>query len=89
MNFELKKWLQFQDVSRPSQLDASSVDELVQTMCLAWATDKFDNPNTAASSYQQYVVDAVAGGKEEVAAIRAWMQQCNSKFKIQNSKFQK
>ncbi|WP_026730793.1 hypothetical protein [Fischerella sp. PCC 9605] len=85
----VKEWLQFHSVSRPSQLDVSKVDELVKTMCLAWADSVCDHPNYAASLYQQYVIGARATGVDETAAIRAWMQQCNSKFKIQNSKFQK
>ncbi|WP_026730806.1 hypothetical protein [Fischerella sp. PCC 9605] len=74
----VKEWLQFQGVDRPSQLDASKVDELVKTMCLAWADSVCGHPNYVASSYQQYVVDARATGKEEVAAIRAWMQHVQS-----------
>ncbi len=71
----VKEWLQFQGVERPSQLHVGFVDELIKTMCLAWGADKFEHPNTAAFSYQQYVVDAVKSGADEVAAIRAWMQQ--------------
>ncbi len=71
----IKEWLHFQDVSSPSQLHHSKVDELVKTMCIAWASDKFDHPNHAANSYQKYVVNAVADGVDELQAIKGWMQQ--------------
>ncbi len=74
----VKEWLQFQGVSRPSQLHVTVVDELIKTMCFAWAADKFDHPNTVAISYQQYVVEAVRNGGDEVAAIRAWTQNVQS-----------
>ncbi|WP_414756679.1 hypothetical protein [Anabaena sp. CCY 9910] len=38
----IKEYLQFQDAKAPSQLPQSKVDELVKTMCLAWAADKAD-----------------------------------------------
>jgi hypothetical protein len=71
----VKEWLQFQDVDRPSLLDISQIDELIKTMCLAWAADKCEYPNHAESSYQKLVVDAVANGADELTAISAWMQQ--------------
>ncbi|QIR37136.1 hypothetical protein HCG51_10630 [Tolypothrix sp. PCC 7910] len=71
----IKEWLHFQDVSSPSELHHSKVDELVKTMCIAWASDKFDHPNHAANSYQKYVVSAVTDGVDELQAIKAWMQQ--------------
>jgi hypothetical protein len=71
----VKQWLQFQDATSPSQLHVSKVDELVKTMCLAWATDKCEHPNHAESSYQKQVVDAVAQGADELTAISAWMEQ--------------
>jgi hypothetical protein len=71
----IKEWLHFQDVSSPSELHHSQVDELVKTMCIAWASNKFDHPNHAANSYQKYVVNAVADGVDEVQAIKTWMQQ--------------
>ncbi|RCJ33241.1 hypothetical protein A6770_41040, partial [Nostoc minutum NIES-26] len=71
----VKEYLQFQDVDRPSLLPTNKIDSLVKTMCLAWAADKFDNPNDAQASYQKYVVEAVANSADELPAIRAWMQQ--------------
>lgn len=71
----VKEWLQFQDVDRPSLLDISQINELIKTMCLAWAADKCNYPNHAESSYQNQVVDAVASGADELTAINAWMQQ--------------
>ncbi|WP_375491125.1 hypothetical protein [uncultured Nostoc sp.] len=74
----VKEWLQFQDVERPSQLDTSKVDELVKTMCLAWASNKFDHPNHAQNSYLKHVVDAVAKDASEVQVIQNWMQHVQS-----------
>ncbi|MCC5633381.1 hypothetical protein LC613_38585 [Nostoc sphaeroides CHAB 2801] len=71
----VKEWLQFQNAINPSQLDISKIDSLVKTMCLAWASDKCDHPNHAESSYQKEVIDAVASGADELAAISAWMQE--------------
>ncbi|MBD2255454.1 hypothetical protein, partial [Nostoc parmelioides] len=66
----VKEYLQFQDVSSPSQLPISKIDSLVKTMCLAWAADKVDNSNQAEDSYQQQVVDVVATGDDELTAIK-------------------
>ncbi|QFS50582.1 hypothetical protein [Nostoc sphaeroides] len=71
----VREWLQFQNASNPSQLDISKIDSLVKTMCLAWASDKCEYPNHAESSYQKEVIDAVASGADELAAISAWMQE--------------
>ncbi len=71
----VREWLQFQDVDRPSLLHITKINELVKTMCLAWAADKCEYPNHAESSYQNQVVDAVASGADELTAINAWMQQ--------------
>jgi hypothetical protein len=71
----VREWLQFQDVDRPSLLHISKINELVKTMCLAWAADKCEYPNEAESSYQNQVVDAVASGADELTVINAWMQQ--------------
>ncbi|MEH1842232.1 MAG: hypothetical protein V7L20_26740 [Nostoc sp.] len=71
----VKEWLQFQDVDRPSLLDISQINELIKTMCLAWAADKCEYPSHAESSYQNLVVDAIASGADELTAINAWMQQ--------------
>jgi len=71
----VKEWLEFQDVDRPSLLHITKINELVKTMCLAWAADKCDHPNHAESSYQKLVVDAVASSADELAAINVWMQQ--------------
>jgi len=71
----VKEWLQFQDVDRPSLLDISKIDELIKSMCLAWAADKCEYPNHAESSYHNLVVDAVASSADELAAINVWMQQ--------------
>ncbi|QFS49600.1 hypothetical protein [Nostoc sphaeroides] len=71
----VKEWLQFQDVDRPSLLHISQINELIKTMCLAWAADKCEYPNHAESSYQNQVLDAVAKGADELTAINGWMQQ--------------
>ncbi|WP_375514497.1 hypothetical protein [uncultured Nostoc sp.] len=71
----VKEWLQFQDVDRPSLLDIKQINELIKTICLAWAAGKCEYPNHAESSYQHLVVDAVASGADELTAINAWMQQ--------------
>ncbi|WP_375514642.1 hypothetical protein [uncultured Nostoc sp.] len=71
----VREWLQFQDVDRPSLLHITKINELVKTMCLAWAADKCDYPNHAESLYQKQVVDAVANGADELTAIKTWMQQ--------------
>ncbi|MCC5619535.1 hypothetical protein LC605_31700 [Nostoc sp. CHAB 5836] len=71
----VREWLEFQNVSNPSQLDTSKIDELIKTMCLAWASDKCEHPNQAESSYQKEVINAVANGADELCAISAWMQQ--------------
>ncbi|MBD2248876.1 hypothetical protein [Nostoc sp. FACHB-888] len=71
----VKEWLQFQDVDRPSLLDISQINELIKTMCLAWAANKCDHPNHAESSYQNQIVNAVTSGMDELTAISAWMQQ--------------
>ncbi|RCJ32645.1 hypothetical protein A6769_27670 [Nostoc punctiforme NIES-2108] len=71
----VKEWLEFQDVDRPSLLHISKINELVKTMCLAWAADKCDHPNHAESSYQNQVVDAVSNDADELTAINGWMQQ--------------
>ncbi|MBN3992378.1 MAG: hypothetical protein HWQ36_18070 [Nostoc sp. NMS2] len=71
----VKEWLEFQDVDRPSLLHITKINELVKTMCLAWAADKCEYPNHAESLYQKQVIDAVANGADELAAINAWMQQ--------------
>jgi hypothetical protein len=69
----VKEWLHFQDVKFPSQLPINKVDELVKTMCLAWAADKLENPNHVQSSYTEQVLGTKANGTDETAAIRAWM----------------
>ena len=69
----VKEWLHSQNVTSPSELDSSKIDELVKTMCLAWAENKFGHPNHAANSYQKYVVDIVASGVDETTAIRTWI----------------
>ncbi|RCJ19308.1 hypothetical protein A6770_32145 [Nostoc minutum NIES-26] len=66
---------QLQKVRCSRLLPANKIDYLVKSMCLAWVVDKFENPNLAESSYQKQVVQAVANGADELAAIRAWMQQ--------------
>jgi hypothetical protein len=71
----VKEWLEFQDVDRPSLLHITKINELVKTMCLAWAADKCDHPNHAESSYQNQVIDAVGLGADELTAINGWMQQ--------------
>ncbi|AVH66294.1 hypothetical protein CDG77_32430 [Nostoc sp. 'Peltigera membranacea cyanobiont' 213] len=74
----VREWLQFQDVDRPSLLHISKINELVKTMCLAWAADKCEYPNHAESSYQKVVVDAVGLGADELTAINTWMQHLQS-----------
>ncbi|BDI20572.1 hypothetical protein ANSO36C_63740 (plasmid) [Nostoc cf. commune SO-36] len=71
----VKEWLEFQHVDRPSLLDISQINELIKSMCLAWAADKCEYPNEAESLYQKLVIDAVASGADELTAINAWMQQ--------------
>ncbi|MBW4458453.1 MAG: hypothetical protein KME55_41005 [Nostoc indistinguendum CM1-VF10] len=71
----VREWLQFQDTNSPSELHISKIDELVKTMCLAWAADKCEYPNHTESLYQKQVVDAVTSGMDELTAISAWMQQ--------------
>ncbi|MBW4429125.1 MAG: hypothetical protein KME50_33165 [Nostoc desertorum CM1-VF14] len=71
----VKEWLEFQDVDRPSLLHISKINELVKTMCLAWAADKCEYRNHAECDYQNLVVNAVASGADELTAISAWMQQ--------------
>ena len=72
------EWLQFQNVERPSQLEQSMVDELIKTMCLAWASDKIDHPNHAQNSYLKHVTGMVAQGYQELEAIKQWMQHIQS-----------
>lgn len=71
----VREWLEFQDVNLPSSLDILQINELIKTMCLAWASDKCEYPNEAESLYQKQVVDAVGNGADELTAINAWMQQ--------------
>ncbi|MBW4616371.1 MAG: hypothetical protein KME21_24470 [Desmonostoc vinosum HA7617-LM4] len=71
----VKEWLQFQDVERPSLLNITKVNELIKSMCLAWAADKCEHPNYAESSYQKQVIEAVVNGTDELTAIKIWMQQ--------------
>ncbi|WP_193199941.1 hypothetical protein [Nostoc sp. MG11] len=70
----VKEWLRFQDVELPSSLPEGKIDELIKTMCLAWASDKCEHPNHAEYSYQNLVVDAVANSTDELTAIKTWMQ---------------
>jgi hypothetical protein len=70
----VKEWLHSRNVTSPSELDSLQIDELVKTMCLAWAGNKFGHPNHAASSYQKHIVDAVARGVDETTAISDWME---------------
>ncbi len=70
----VKEWLHSRNVTSPSELDFLQVDELVKTMCLAWAGNKFGHPNHAVNSYQKHVVDTVARGVDETTAISAWME---------------
>ncbi|AUB44750.1 Essential recombination function protein (plasmid) [Nostoc flagelliforme CCNUN1] len=77
LNYSLdlvKEWLHSRNVTSPSELDSVQIDELVKTMCLAWAGNKFGHPNHAANSYQKHVVDAVARGVDETTAISDWME---------------
>ncbi|MCC5633222.1 hypothetical protein LC613_37645 [Nostoc sphaeroides CHAB 2801] len=81
----VKEWLQFQDVDRPSLLDISQINELIKTMCLAWAAGKCEYPNHAESSYQNQVVDAVAKGADKLTAINGWMDATVASFKSRSS----
>ena len=77
LNYPVKsviEWLEFQEVERPSELEENQVDELVKSMCLSWAQDKFEHPSHVANSYHEHVVETVASGIPEVTAIQAWMQ---------------
>jgi hypothetical protein len=70
----VKEWLHSRNVTSPSELDSLQIDELVKTICLAWAGNKFRHPNHAANSYQKHIVDAVARGVNETTAIIDWME---------------
>lgn len=70
----VKEWLHSRNVTSPSELDSVQIDELVKTMCLAWAGNKFGHPNHAVNSYQKHVVDTVGRGVDETTAISAWME---------------
>ncbi|MEH2103594.1 MAG: ERF family protein [Nostoc sp.] len=70
----VKEWLHSRNVTSPSELDSTKIDELVKTMCLAWAGNKFGHPDHAVNSYQKHVVDAVLRGVSEMEAIQAWME---------------
>jgi hypothetical protein len=70
----VKEWLHSRNVTSPSELDSLQIDELVKTMCLAWAGNKFGHPNHTVNSYQKHVVDTVAQGIDETTAISAWME---------------
>ncbi|MCC5612100.1 ERF family protein [Nostoc sp. CHAB 5834] len=70
----VKEWLHSRNVTSPSELDSLQIDELVKTMCLAWAGNKFGHLNHAVNSYQKHVVDAVARDVSEMEAIQAWME---------------
>ncbi|MBD2535827.1 ERF family protein [Nostoc flagelliforme FACHB-838] len=70
----LSKWLHSRNVTSPSELDSLQIDELIKTMCLAWAGNKFGHPNHAINSYQKQVIDAVLRGVSEMEAIQAWME---------------
>jgi hypothetical protein len=70
----VKEWLHSRNVTSPSELDSVQIDELVKTMCLAWAGNKFGHPNHATNSYQKQVIDAVLRGVSEMEAIQAWME---------------
>lgn len=70
----VKEWLHSRNVTSPSELDYTKIDELVKTMCLAWAGNKFGHPNHAVNSYQKHVLDTVARGVDETTAISVWME---------------
>ncbi|MEH1780867.1 MAG: hypothetical protein V7L26_17490 [Nostoc sp.] len=74
----VKEWLHFQNAERPSQLEQSLIDELIKTMCLAWASDKIDHPAHAQNSYVKHVTGVVAQGYQELEAIKKWMQHIQS-----------
>ena len=69
----IKEWLQYNGVERPSQLDSRKVDELVKTMCLAWASPLSAQPKYTADSYDKNVLRAVIEGNSEIIAIQNWM----------------
>jgi len=81
----IKEWLRSHDVERPSQLDSNKVDELIKTMCLAWASPLSAHPNYTADSYDKNVVRAVIEGYSEFEAIHNWMKQVQQ-FKKQEQK---
>ncbi|MCC5621458.1 ERF family protein [Nostoc sp. CHAB 5715] len=70
----VKEWLHSRNVTSPGELDSLQIDELVKTMCLAWAGNKFGHPNHAANSYQKHIVDGVGRGVDETTAISDWME---------------
>jgi hypothetical protein len=69
----IKEWLQSNGVERPSQLDSHKIDELVKTMCLAWASPLSAHPKYTADSYDKNVARAVVNGESEITAIQNWM----------------
>lgn len=81
----IKEWLQSNSVQRPSQLDSHKIDELVKTMCLAWASPLSAHPKYTADSYDKNVVRAVIEGYSEFEAIQNWMKQVQQ-FKKQEQK---
>ncbi|BAZ40252.1 ERF family protein [Calothrix sp. NIES-4101] len=68
------EWLQSKNVERPNQLETKEIDELIKTMCLSWAEDKFEHPRYATNSYQRNVVEAIYSGIPEIEAIQSWME---------------
>ncbi|MEO1558788.1 MAG: ATP-binding protein [Cyanobacteria bacterium J06632_19] len=77
----IKEWLQSNGVERPSQLDSRKVDELVKTMCLAWASPLSAHPKYTADSYEKNVVRAVIEGYSEFEVIQNWMNAVESNRK--------
>lgn len=59
--------------SVPVNLIVLYIDELVKTMCLAWASPLSAHPKYTADSYDKNVLRAVVEGNSEVAAIQNWM----------------
>ncbi|MBW4617519.1 MAG: ERF family protein [Desmonostoc vinosum HA7617-LM4] len=70
----VKEWLHSHNVNSPGEIESERIDELVKTMCLAWAANKFDHLSHAVNSYQRHVIDSGLRGVSELSAIQAWME---------------
>ncbi len=74
------EYLKNHQVQRPSQLTADKYYGLIQTMCLAWAADKFDHSNHASNSFNKHVQSLIDQGYEELEAIKQWIQHVEQTY---------